>query len=104
MVTQGGGVENMWRTIRILAEFTPRDIAAHATTDTVRVSEASARSYCGLLHRTGFLRVVYPSRPKKNPAVYRLIRNSGPKAPMIQRVKRVFDPNTNEVFDPKVPS
>lgn len=98
-VTQGSGTRNMWRTMRMLAEFSPRDVAAHATTDEVAVSEATAKAYCKALYAAGYLRVLQKAVPKKSrQAVYRLIRNTGPHAPQVQRVKQVFDRNTQEVF------
>lgn len=97
----GGGTENMWRTMRMMREFTPRDIASHATTDTVAVSEGTAKQYCAKLLGAGYLRVVQKAVPNKRQASYRLIRNSGPKAPQIQRVRVVFDPNDNSVHRPE---
>lgn len=96
-VAQGGGVENMWRAMRMMAQFTARELAIHSTTPGVKVSEATAKSYCKMLFRAGYLREVRASRPGRA-SVFRLIRNSGPRPPMIQRVKRVFDPNTNIVW------
>ncbi len=97
-VTQGGGTENMWRTMRMLAEFSARDVAAHANTEAVAVSESTAKTYCSMLYGAGYLRQTQAPRPGRL-AVYRLIRRSGPRPPMIQRIKRVFDPNTGEVWD-----
>ncbi len=100
-VTQGAGVENMWRSMRGMAEFSPRDIAAHSTTPDVRVTEPTAKSYCAMLLRTGYLRVLKKAEPTAGrQAVYRLIRNSGPKPPQIQRIKQVYDPNTGAVHRP----
>lgn len=100
-VTQGAGVENLWRSMRGLAEFSPRDLAAHSTTTDVEVTEWTAKSYCQMLLKTGFLRVIQKAEPSKGrQAVYRLIRNSGPLPPQIQRVKHVFDPNTQQVHIP----
>lgn len=100
-VTQGAGVENMWRSMRGLAEFTPRDLAVHSTTPDVSVTEWTAKSYCSMLLRTGFLRVIQKASPfHGRQAVYRLIRNTGPKPPQIQRVKQVYDPNTRQVHLP----
>jgi hypothetical protein len=98
-VTQGAGTENMWRSMRMLAQFSAQDIAVHSTTDTVSVSEATAKSYALMLLHCGYLRVVAQAVPGKRAATYRLIRNSGPKPPQIQRVKRVFDPNTGKVHE-----
>ena len=97
-VTQGVGVANMWRSMRIVKIFTAPEIARLSTTSAVSVTEATAQSYIGILFATEFLSVV----EKANPAIgrkasYRLVRNTGPKPPMIQRVKRVYDPNTGQV-------
>lgn len=100
-VTQGAGVDNMWRSMRMLGQFDARAIAVHSTTMTVTVSEATAKAYVGMLVRTGYLRVVVKAVPGKRPAVYRLVRNSGPKPPQVQRVKHVYDPNTKEVHIPE---
>lgn len=99
-VTQGAGIENMWRSMRGLGQFTALDIAIHSTNAHVIVSEPTAKSYTSMLMRTGYLRVVQKAVPGKRPAIYRLIRNSGPKPPQVQRVKHVFDPNTREVHVP----
>lgn len=96
-VDQGGGSETMWRSMRMMPEFSPRDLAAHSTTPDVGVSESTAKTYCSVLLAAGYLRVVRPAK-RGRLAVYRLIRNSGPKPPMIQRVKRVYDPNTSEIW------
>lgn len=100
-VKSGGGTDNMWRTMRMMQQFTPRDVACHATTDSVSVSEKTAKGYCGKLLSCGYLRVVSKAVPGVRQATYRLIRNSGPKAPQIQRIKVVFDPNTNTVHRPE---
>ncbi|MFD1914141.1 hypothetical protein [Halodurantibacterium flavum] len=99
-VVQGAGTENMWRSMRMLATFSPRDISAHSSTPEVQVTEPTAKSYCGMLLRCGYLRVIRKASPGVRQATYRLIRNSGPKPPQVQRVKRIYDPNTGEVHMP----
>ncbi len=96
-VTQGTGTENMWRSMRMMGQFTPLDIAVHSTTDTVSVTEATARGYCSMLLKAGYLGVVRKAVPGKWPATYRFVRDTGPLPPQIQRVKQVFDPNIREV-------
>ena len=97
-VTQGVGVANMWRSMRILKTFTASEIAQISTTDAVSVTEETAKSYISMLFATDFLVVVEKANPAAGrKASYRLVRNSGPKPPMIQRVKRVYDPNTGQV-------
>ncbi|KAA2314534.1 hypothetical protein E0K93_09440 [Puniceibacterium sp. HSS470] len=101
-VTQGAGIENMWRSMYMLREFTHEDIAAHATTSTVTVSRDTAKTYIYMLMRCGYLKVLRKAKPMKGQmAQYRLVRNNGPKPPQIQRVKRIYDPNSMEVFEPQ---
>lgn len=98
-VEQGRATESMWNAMRLLKQFTPRDLAIHASTDDAPVSEVHAKDYCQHLAKAKYLRIAVPSKP--GPAVYQFVRFTGPKAPMIQRVKQVFDPNTGEVVWPK---
>lgn len=100
-VMQGAGVENMWRSIRGLGQFTALDVAVHSTAGPVSVTEATAKAYVSMLLRTGYLKVVTKAVPGKRQATYRLIRNTGPKPPKVQRVKHVYDPNTKEVHIPE---
>ncbi|WP_010142193.1 hypothetical protein [Oceanicola sp. S124] len=101
-VTQGAGAENMWRSIYMLREFTHEDIAAHATTLSVQVTKETAKTYVSMLLKCGYLKVLRKAEPVKGRlAKYQLVRNTGPLPPKIQRVKRIYDPNTHEVFEPR---
>ena len=84
---------NMWTVIRRLKLFQPLDISAHATTDKVEVSEEDARSYCQQLVLAGYLKVERKARHGLRPAVYRLVRNTGPYAPRERRVRAIYDDN-----------
>jgi hypothetical protein len=98
-VVTGDGCGNMWRTMRAMGEFSPRELASHSTTDTVGVSETHAKVYCSKLLAAGFLRVLRKARPGQQQAIYRLVRNTGPRPPVVQRVQRVFDPNNGKFHD-----
>ncbi|MEO1472778.1 MAG: hypothetical protein AAFS03_02385 [Pseudomonadota bacterium] len=95
-VTQGRGTANMWRSMRMMSDFTTRDLSLSASTGGVEVKLDTAKDYCNHLMRAGYLRIVDQPTPTSPPR-YRLIRNTGPKPPQIQRVKQVFDPNLNQV-------
>lgn len=97
-VQQGKATEQLWRSMCILKQFTYRDLVETAT---IPIPEGTAKAYCRTLLATGYLKVLRKAEPTKGQiALYSLIRQSGPKSPMVQRVKRVFDPNTGEVFIP----
>ncbi|MEW6427295.1 MAG: hypothetical protein AB1568_04585 [Thermodesulfobacteriota bacterium] len=91
-VTQGRGREQMWVAMRILRDFSARDLAVHASTEECIVAEATAADYCHHLHRAGYL--------NRNGNRYRWVaaRYTGPKPPMIQRVKQVYDQNIGKVM------
>jgi hypothetical protein len=88
-VTQGRGREQMWETMRALGSFSAHDIHVFASTDDHGVSKNEAKTYCSLLGRAGYLR--------RDDDKYTLIKRTGPKPPMIQRTKNVYDPNLGEV-------
>lgn len=98
-VTMGMGRENMWRTMRIMGEFTARELAISATTEEVVVAESEARTYCYHLHKAGYLATIGERSGRTGLTCYRLLqsRYSGPKPPMVQRVRQVYDPNTRTV-------
>lgn len=99
-VTQGLGREQMWRTMKSFGVFTALDLSVQASTEEALVSLATAKEYCHFLALAGYLVVVRQGKGKGKGGVlsaYRLIRNTGPLPPMIQRVKSVYDPNTGTV-------
>jgi len=101
-VTQGLGREQMWRTMRILGEFSARDLAVIASTEDCRIAEKEAKDYCYFLQRAGYLAVSSAGKGTGNGGVltrYKFIQRSfsGPKPPMVQRGKQVYDPNTGLV-------
>lgn len=101
-VTQGTVTEQLWRGMYILKEFSYLDLIETAS---VKIPVETAKSYCHMLLVTGYLRVLRKADPARSQvARYRLVRNNGPKPPQIQRVKRVYDPNSQEVFMPEARS
>lgn len=88
-VTQGRGREQMWETMRSLGRFTPRDIHIFGSTDEHRVPLSEASNYCLHLAKAGYL--------QGDAKGYLLVKRTGPKPPMIQRTKQVYDPNLNEI-------
>jgi hypothetical protein len=103
-VVQGMGNEAMWRSMRIIGEFNGRELAGHASTSGVEVKESTAKTYISALAAAGYLVMV--SEPRSNgigkgaiQARYRLAPNkyTGPRPPMIQRTKSVYDPNLGKV-------
>lgn len=97
-VTQGRGREQMWRTVKIIGDFTARDLAQAASTPAFTVAENTAKDYCTMLAGAEYLATTRKGSPGV-PARYRLVQSrwTGPRAPMIQRLKQLYDPNTGEV-------
>lgn len=95
-VTHGENYEQLWRGMYMLKTFSARDLIQHAS---VEIPESTARDYCKRLLAAGYLQVKTKADPHRaSLATYRLIRHRGPKAPQIQRVQQVYDPNSREVF------
>lgn len=101
LVTQGAGREALWRTMKILREFTCRELVAHASTERHRVAEDEALTYVRFLKLAGYLKLMQAERRGRSPrqARYAFVpaRNTGPRPPMIQRIKQVYDPNLGRV-------
>lgn len=103
-ITQGKGREQMWLVMKVLDDFSSRDLALHASTEEVQVSESDAKSYIHYLHKAGYLTKQQGEMPRSRngggaPARYQLLPSkfSGPRPPMIQRVKQVYDQNLKKV-------
>lgn len=92
-------VDNMWAAMRRLRSFTPSDLSAHATTETVCVDQSEAGTYCRSLLSAGYLDVVRPATPSvKREAIYRLTNDTGPQAPVTKRVAALVDANSGETI------
>lgn len=104
-VTQGLVQEQMWRALRMLkADTNARELAAHASTTTVPVSESAAEHYLGALKLAGYLACTKEGKGlgragKGMLARYRLMPlfNTGPRPPMICKTKVLYDPNLDRV-------
>ena len=96
LVTQGQGRINMWRSMKIMKTFTTQELAVTASTPTCTVKHATAEDYCYHLNKAGYL-------GKIEKGMYFFINSqfTGPKPPMIQRVKRVWDQNLKKVMWPE---
>ena len=91
-VSSGSANLNLWRAMKRQKSFDFRDLALAAHTDDVKVSPQTAKSYCLYLARAGYLQLL-SGVPRHKASRYRLVKDTGPKAPVIQRVKHVYDPN-----------
>lgn len=94
-VTQGLATTAMWRAMKVLKVFDWHELARAATLDDCVVHPMSAKSYTKALLRAGYLQQVRQGKPG-TAALVRLVKNTGPHAPAVTRVKSVFDRNTGE--------
>jgi DNA-binding transcriptional MocR family regulator len=84
---------NMWTALRKGGAFAAADLALQASTEAVRIDTDQAQRFLRALLPAGYLRVVQTARPPHRPAVYRLIRDTGPLPPVECRITAVWDPN-----------
>jgi len=87
------GRQRMWRIMPILKDFSIRDLASTASLPEAPVSPHEAQYYVDWLARAGYLRSSGAGRWTIVPAMRR-----GPRAPQIQRIRRLLDPNTGEIM------
>lgn len=93
-------IEHIWRSIRILGEFSHRDIAVSASTEELIVSERQARRYLRSLAEAGYIVETNPGRRHVSVARYRFLpaKYTGPKPPLLSRDRdAVFDQNLNKI-------
>ena len=92
-IREGGSAnENMWRSMRMMVTFDHVDIAMQSNTVAQPVTEEQARSYCQMLANAGYLQVLKKAGKGRN-ALYKLVKNTGPKPPREKRVRAVYDDN-----------
>ena len=97
--TSGRVFAGLWRAMKVLRRFDWRELHASLPELGARmplVSIRTIRGYCQALERAGYLHAEIPSRGYR-PTVYRLAKDTGPRAPVIQRVKSLYDPNLGEI-------
>jgi hypothetical protein len=103
---RGQGLENLWRTLRIMGEITAADAAEMASTSGVAVTQAYAENYFAVLVRAGYL--IVSEHDSRRAQTYKLVagKRAGPRHPIVQRSEavQVFDPNLNLVVYSNVAS
>ncbi len=79
----------LWRSMRIMRAFSARDLALTAS-----LGASAVRRYLSALVATGFVRHHRASGVSR----YLLVRNSGPRTPVLRRNRDVWDPNTGRTY------
>lgn len=96
-VTQGHGNEGIWGAMQALGSFTPRVLA-----EISNAKPSTVQHYCAALQRAGYLTVEREGKGRGRGGIssqYRLLKSrvTGPRPPMITRLKAVYDPNIHEI-------
>lgn len=93
----------IWRTLRILKNCNAHQIIASGSTPETLLKISYVRQYLRALYLAGYLKAM-PLRHPRALASYQLIKNTGPKAPEVQRGKKIYDGNLGLiVYDPATP-
>lgn len=95
-VLRGRARDQMWRAMKMIGDFTCSELAFSASTEHVRVTLKHAAQYVYWLRKAGYLGVGAPGASHRL-AIYRLARNTGARAPVVERLATVFDPNLGQV-------
>jgi len=82
--------DRMWQSMRILREFTAHDLEA-----TAEAGHSNAKQYLLGLEAAGYLRRIRRTNFQRGgpQTAWRLIRDTGPKAPRLQSDGTTYDPN-----------
>ncbi|MDI3325603.1 hypothetical protein QKW35_14590 [Pontibacterium granulatum] len=97
--TQGLISEAIWRTLRILSALDAAQIVGHVAAAGHDVALTYVKRYLASLKKAGYLQVVVAGNAHRLEKVQlKLCMDTGPRAPQIQRVKTVYDPNLNKVM------
>lgn len=102
-VTQGLAQERMWRCLRMLkGDINAKELAAHASIEGAPVKESTANDYLLNLRLAGYCEITKDAQRHQcgkaaQRARYRLISNTGPRPPMVQRTDTLYDPNLGAV-------
>lgn len=100
-VTEGVASEQMWTAMKALHDFDSEELAAAASTPACTVSVETVKSYLKYLERAGYVTIVQECQRGRggSKARYRFNRakNTGPRAPLITKLKEVMDGNTAEI-------
>lgn len=84
--------QQLWTAARGLKDFTATDLAAHCTEE-LAVTPTEASAFAQMLLKAGYLKCTKMASPPLREARYRLIRDTGPKAPKERRITVVWDEN-----------
>lgn len=106
--TKGVITENIWRAMRMAGakDFNSLEIAALASNAKLAVSDETVKSYITALLQSGYLVETKPARHGRTAirARYRLMpinaktkKAPGPRPPIVQQTKSVYDPNIGAV-------
>ncbi len=85
----------IWEAIRGLGKFTAFDVCQISGANYPNV-----KRYLITLEHAGYVKVIGKSGKWK---IYRLIKNTGPKAPVQKDIRFLWDPNTGEYWMEKTP-
>ncbi|TCR70493.1 hypothetical protein [Bosea sp. BK604] len=103
--TLGQRQQALWTAIRSLGQFRSSELADAASTDTLVIARETASGYVQDLLRTGYLAVAGHAPERRQTQIYRLIRNSGPRAPIVMRPEKAcFDLNLMRVVNLNEPA
>lgn len=94
----------LWMAIRSLGQFRASELAEAASTDTLVIARETASSYVADLLKAGYLAIAGSAPERRQTLIYRLVRNSGPRAPIVMRAERAcFDLNLMRVVNVTAP-
>lgn len=82
--------------MRVMRRFSMPDLIS-----TAEITKSNIKKYVGGLRRAAYIVIDRPriSGKKGGFEIYRLIRDTGPKAPRLQSDGNTYDPNEHKVYE-----
>lgn len=99
VVEMGSGRRAIWRSMRILRQFTLDDLVKLGSTEDVVINRVDANHFVRWLVKAQYVMVIDRPRDNRIPTTYRLVpsKSTGPLPPQIQRSHQLYDPNLRKV-------
>jgi len=87
----------MWTAMRSLKSFSPDEVLTILSETLPTLQRQDVQHYCSNLVKAEYLAVEQKARHGGRPAIYRLVKDTGPLAPTIRKLECIVDGNTDKL-------
>ncbi|WP_299378613.1 hypothetical protein [uncultured Kiloniella sp.] len=95
-IPDGNTQDAIWRLMRLFKKFSFIELDTALRNAGLETHLGTIKGYIQSLAKAGYLKRLDQPNPRQI-KTYLLVKNSGPKPPIVQKVNRIFDPNLKEI-------